>query len=216
MSKMTLTKPILIMMYGFPGAGKTHFARQMCKNIQAAHISSDRIRGGLFEKPRYDKEENQVVEHLMLYMAEEFLAAGISVIYDTSLTTYSSRRKLRDLAKKAHAGHMLVWFQIDHDTAFARVMARDRRKIDDKYARGFDRTSFDAHITAMQNPRAEENFIVLSGKHSFSMQRSTLVRHLYSLNLVNAASTSANVIKPGMVNLIPDRGDIARRNIRIR
>ena len=95
-------------------------------------------------------------------------------------------------------------------------MKRDKRRIDDKFARPFDRTGFDSYITGMQNPRQEENFVVLSGKHSFPMQRSTLVRRLYDMNLIDAESTSSNVTKPGMVNLVPTRTDLARRNIRIR
>lgn len=216
MGKISLTKPILIMMYGFPGSGKTYFARQLSNSLKAVHVSSDRIRGELFEKPRYDKEENQVVEHLTQYMAEEFLNAGVSVIYDSNGARAAQRRQLRELAQKVHAKPILVWFQVDHDTAFGRIMKRDKRRVDDKYARAFDRTGFDAYITGMQHPKQEENFVVLSGKHSFPMQRSTLVRRLYDMNLINAESTSSNVTKPGMVNLVPSRTDLERRNIRIR
>ena len=204
------------MMYGFPGAGKTYFARQLSDSLKAAHVSSERIRGELFEKPRYDKEENQVVEHLTQYMAEEFLNAGVSVIYDSNQARGLQRRQLRELAQKAHAKPILLWFQVDHDTAFGRIMKRDKRRADDKYARSFDRTAFDAYITGMQNPKAAEDFVVLSGKHSFPMQRSTLVRRLYDLNLIDAESTSSNVTKPGMVNLVPNRADLTHRTIRIR
>ena len=204
------------MMYGFPGAGKTYFARQLSDSIHAVHVSGDRIRGELFDKPRYDKEENQVVDHLTQYMAEEFLNAGVSVIYDMNMARGAQRKALRDMATRVHAKPILLWFQVDHDTAFARIMKRDKRRIDDKYARPFDRTSFDAYITGMQNPRKEEDFVVLSGKHSFPMQRSTLVRRLYDSNLISADTTSSNVTKPGMVNLVPTRADLARRNIRIR
>lgn len=216
MGKIKLTKPVLIMMYGFPGSGKTFFARQLSDSLKAAHVSSDRIRGELFEKPRYDKEEGEIVNHLTDYMIEEFLNAGVSVIYDANLVSFAQRRRIRDLAHRVHAKPILLWFQVDHDTAFGRIMKRDKRRADDKYARGFDRTGFDAYITGMQNPKQEEDFLVLSGKHSFPMQRSSLVRRLYDLNLVDAESTSSNVTKPGMVNLIPTRADLDRRSIRIR
>ena len=58
------------MLYGFPGAGKTYFARQFCENVQAAHLQSDRIRSELFEEPRYDKRENEIVSQLMNYMED--------------------------------------------------------------------------------------------------------------------------------------------------
>jgi len=216
MAKINLTKPVLIMMYGFPGAGKTYFARQLSGSLKAVHVSSDRIRGELFENPSYDKEENQVVDHLTEYMVEEFINAGISVIYDMNVAKATQRRRLRDLAQKTHSKPILLWFQVDHDTAFGRIMKRDKRRVDDKFARYFDRSGFDSYITSMQNPKHEEDFLVLSGKHSFQMQRSSLIRRLYNLNLIDAESTSSNVTKPGMVNLVPSREDLARRNIRIR
>jgi predicted kinase len=68
MAKIYPTKPFLLLFYGYPGAGKTYFARQFCTNVQAAHLQADRIRGELFENPRYDQQENDVVRQLMDYM----------------------------------------------------------------------------------------------------------------------------------------------------
>ena len=137
MSKILLTKPTLIMLYGFPGAGKTHFARQLCDSVSAAHVQSDRIRSELFEKPQYDKRENEIVTHLMDYMSEEFLSAGVSVVYDVNALRIGQRRVLRDLARKAKATHMLIWLQIDQESAMQRLLKRDRRKADDKYAASY-------------------------------------------------------------------------------
>lgn len=215
MTKLVLNKPVLVSLYGFPGSGKTHLARQLCDVIQAAHVSSDRIRGELFEKPRYDKAENEIVEHLMEYMAEEFLESGVSVIFDTNVSKGKQRASLRELAKRKHAKSLLVWLQIDHDTAFGRVMQRDKRKNDDRYARPFDRTGFDAYIGQMQNPKPTEDYVVLSGKHSFPMQRSSIMKRLFDLGLINASEVSANVVKPGLINLVPGM-EGGKRNITIR
>src|SRR6185437_13928160 len=125
MSKVAPTKPLLILLYGFPGAGKSYFARQLCEHVQAAHIHGDRIRHELFEEPRYDKQENTVVSQLMDYMTGEFLSAGVSVIYDTNSMRLSQRRTLRDMARKMHAQPLLIWLQIDIESAFTRVASRD-------------------------------------------------------------------------------------------
>lgn len=215
MSKLITNKPVLMMLYGFPGSGKTYLAKQLCDTLQAAHVSSDRIRGELFEKPRYDKAEDEIVEHLMLYMTQEFLDAGVSVVFDTNASRFAERRTLRELAQKHHAKPLLVWLQIDQETAFGRISKRDKRKKDEKYARPFDRTGFDAYVGRMQNPKQDEDYIVLSGKHSFPMQRSTLIKKLYDLGLITAEHVSAHVVKPGLVNLIPGM-DGAKRNITIR
>lgn len=219
--KVAPTQPLLIMLYGFPGAGKTYFARQLCEHLQAAHVQGDRIRGELFEQPRYDKQENDAITQLMDYMTGEFLSAGISVVYDGNVQRASQRLALRDFARRAHAHPLLIWLQMDPDTAYMRSSRRDRRKADDKYAASYDRPAFDQLIGHMQNPTPAEEYVVVSGKHSFNAQYSAVLRRLRDVGLVST-SDSAPAVKPGLVNLIPQpnpyrgRVDNARRNITIR
>lgn len=207
------------MLYGFPGSGKTYFARQLTDTLQIAHLQADRLRHELFEKPRFDAQENNLVNHLMDYMAEEFLKAGVSVIYDTNAMRQAQRRHLRELGRSVKASHLLVWIQIDQDSSFSRTQGRDRRKTDDKYALGFDSRSFEEYLSQMQNPKNEE-YVVISGKHNFSTQRSAVIKRLYEKNLVDAQSAVNRTVKPGLINLVPapnaGRVDISRRNIVIR
>lgn len=219
MAKLQLSRPTLFMLYGFPGAGKTYFARQLCEELQAAHVQSDRIRGELFEKPRFDTQENRVVTQLMQYMTEEFLGAGVSVVFDVNAMRQVQRRALRDLARKCKAEPVLVWFQVDTETAFARTAKRDRRKTDDKFAPPISRKMFDTLAAGMQNPSATEEYIVVSGKHTYQTQRSAVIRKLYQTGLLQADQANAGLAKPALINLVPSplagRVDPTRRNIRI-
>lgn len=221
MNKIAPNQPLLIMLYGFPGSGKTYFARQLSEHVQAAHVEGDRIRSELFAKPRYDKQENDVVAQLMNYMAGEFLNAGISVVYDANAMRLSQRHALRELARKAHAIPVLIWFQMDAESAFLRNTKRDHRKADDKYAAAYEQKAFEAIANHMQNPAVAEDYVVVSGKHTFNAQFNAVVRRLRDLGLLNAAE-AAPVVKPGLVNLIPKpnpyggRVDQTRRNITIR
>jgi len=207
------------MLYGFPGAGKTYFARQLCEHLQAAHIQGDRIRGELFERPQYDKEETQVITQLMDYMTGEFLNAGISVVYDTNAMRLKQRRELRELARKMHAQTLLIWLQIDHESAVARATKRDRRRNDDKFAMPIDGTIFNHVASGMQNPQNEE-YIVISGKHAFNTQLSAFMKRLRELGFATQNQTASKLVKPGLVNLVPNptagRVDMSRRNIVIR
>jgi predicted kinase len=219
MAKIYPAKPFLLLFYGYPGAGKTYFARQFCDNVQAAHLQSDRIRGELFEPPRYDKRENDIVAQLMDYMTEEFLSAGLSVAYDVNAARVKQRRMLYDMARKYGAQPLLIWFQMDQETAFGRHVKRDRRRTDDKYAAHWDRTTYDSVIGHMQNPAPGEDYAVISGKHLFNMQQSAVISKLRSKGVLAHDDASSRVIKPGLVNLVPKnqpRYDMTRRNISIR
>ena len=216
MNKTILDKPILLCLYGIPGSGKSYVARNLASSVQMAHVSADRIRNELFQQPRYDAQENAVVLHLMNYMSEEFLSAGVSVVYDVSAMRAGQRRALRELARKNHAEYMLVWLQIDAESAFARTQQRDRRTADDRYAQPLDRLSFDKTVELMQNPQDEE-YIVVSGKHSFGSQKNAVVNYLYKKGIVGSEAVQHSVAKPELINLVPFNSpfDEGRRNINV-
>lgn len=220
MAKLVPQKPFLLLLYGFPGSGKTYFARQFCDNVQAAHVQADRIRYELFEEPRYDKQENSVVLQIVDYMVEEFLSAGVSVVYDMNAMRLSQRRYLRDSARKQGAIPLLLWQQVDAESSKSRAMRRDRRRADDKYAMQPDFSTFQKIASVMQNPTMGEEYIVASGKHSFQMQYNAVLRAMYQRGILAPNLSSQNVAKPGLVNNIPNpnagRMDMSRRNITIR
>ena len=220
MAKVVPTKPVFVLLYGYPGAGKTYFARQLCEQLQAAHVQGDRIRFELFAKPRYDREENNVITQLMDYMSEEFLNAGVSVVYDANVMRLAQRRMLRDMARKAHAAPILVWLQIDVESAYLRSSKRDRRRADDKYAALMSRDNFNTIASHMQNPDSTEDYVVISGKHVFNTQFNAVINRMREQKLISLDDVSSHVTKPGLVNLVPNptagRVDMTRRNIVIR
>jgi predicted kinase len=184
-----------------------------------AHVSADRIRSELFEQPRYDAQESAIITHLMTYMAEEFLSAGLSVVYDTNAMRLAQRRNLRELARRHKADHLLVWVQIDPDSSYQRTQDRDRRTSDDKFAQPLTKDIFEKQLSGMQNPQAED-YLVISGKHTFSTQKNAILNRLYNMGLLGSEAVQQSIAKPGLINLVPSphggRVDLSRRNIVIR
>lgn len=219
MNKVALNKPVLICFYGYPGSGKSYVARNLEEVLQVARVSADRIRHELFARPRFDAQENAIVSHLMLYITEEFLRAGVSVIYDTSVNRVGHRRRLRELAHKHRAQYFLVWLQTDPENAFLRTQRRDKRTQDDKFSEEQTKTSFNQQTALMQNPGVDETYLVISGKHTFLSQKNAILNRLHQLRLVSDESVQSHVAKPELVNLIPNphagRVDLSRRNISI-
>lgn len=193
-------------------------ARNLENVLNIARVSADRIRHELFGHPRYDSQENAIVNHIMNYMAEEFLKSGVSVVFDTNAMRVGQRRHLRELAKINNADYILVWLQIDPDAAFIRTQHRDRRTKDDRYSEQQTRSTFDKQLAQMQNPQ-DEQYIVISGKHAFISQKSAIINRLYQMGLISSSSVQGNVAAPGLVNLVPNpqagRVDFSRRNINV-
>jgi len=220
MEKIQPSQPVLLLLYGFPGSGKTYFARQFNESFEAAHLEQDRIRYELFQQPRFTKQENFALNRIMEYMTSEFLHAGISVIYDMNAMRLSQRLTLREMARKHKAAVVVVWFQVDADTAYLRNVKRDRRKHDDRFAVGYDVQAFKQLANYMQHPEPTEDFVVVSGKHSFAGQMSTVFKKLADMKAVKHSHAAHKMIKPELVNLVPQTNDNnvrgSKRNIVLR
>ena len=154
----------------------------------------------------------------MNYMTEEFLSAGLSVIYDTNAMRSAQRKALREMAAKHRAHYILIWLQIDHLSALTRSQKRDKRTNDEHYAQVHSQASFDNYIAHMQNPN-DEPYLVISGKHTYNTQKNAIYNKLYQMGLIKAETIQSSVARPDLVNLIPTPPpfipDDPRRNISI-
>ena len=219
MQKNRLVNQTLILLYGLPGSGKSFFARQASDLLHIPHISSDRIRYELFEKPTYSKEEQTIVLNLMYMMLEEYAKLGLSAIFDVSINKLQDRRAIRDLARKYNMTPLLVWLQADTESCFFRAKSRDLRKADDKYSTEISRELFDQIEKTMQAPQ-NEDALVISGKHLFDSQKNALLRRLKEMQLLVTEDMPAkSMAKPELVNLVSraqmaaGRVDSGRRNV---
>lgn len=217
--KITPKQPFVISMYGFPGSGKTAFARQMSEELGIIHLQEDRILHELFGgsiSPATKKASRKV----MNFILGDYLKAGMSVMYDASVLRASERRRVREITHQYRAANLLVWLQVDPETCFDRTRKRDHRKADDKYAPDYTEDDFREILSYMQNPNLED-YIVVSGKHTFNTQRSAVVKRLMDMGIISVEEAAQNIVKPGLMNLVPKsnlqmRGDIINRNIPLR
>lgn len=207
------------MLYGYPGSGKTSFSRQMSEELGVIHLQEDKIRHDLFGS-NTSSGAFKATRKVLDFMTRDYLKAGISIMYDAHVIRASDRRKVREMAHEAKAASLLIWLQVDPETTYERTNKRDRRKADDKYAEEYDENTYRNILGHMQNPN-NEDYIVVSGKHTFSTQHSSVIKRLFDMRVLTAEEATANVVKPELMNLVPKsniqlRGDIIHRNISIR
>lgn len=213
-TRLTPHKPFLMMLYGYPGCGKTYFSKQFANEFTTAvALNADKLAHGLNLRPNNDAYLVKIIDYLVV----NYLESGISVILDMPVMRSNTRKKYRSIATKNNAQPVLLWMQIDPDSAFIRTKFRaknDKSKIYNDYSK----SEFQTIGTQMQNPTNEE-FYVLSGKHTYKTQSGTAMNILAKLRVVSLEEANKNVPKPELVNLVPKnisgRGDF-RRNISIR
>ena len=120
--------PILYMMMGYPGAGKTTTAQLIAKLTGAVHISSDKMRLALFPKLEFTPEEHQILYKELDHITKELLKAGKDVIYDANLNRLIHRKEKYDVCRKVGAKPELIWVQTDKKVAKKRAMHDSRRQ----------------------------------------------------------------------------------------
>jgi len=86
---------MIVVICGLPGVGKTTLARGLAPLINAAVLSTDKIRKELIATPTYIWQERRLVYDVMTLIAKYCQNAGINCILDATFTTENSRKELR-------------------------------------------------------------------------------------------------------------------------
>ena len=209
MTTYQLSKPVLIMLAGFPGAGKSHFAKQLADELGLAYVDGERLRQELFSSPVGDSSENRVVRRVALYMTGELLKAGGSVVVDISAPTVKSRQVLRSLARKYKAEALLIWVQTDASTAYKRSQ-RAYRKLT---GQGLDKTEFKRVCQLLESPKGEA-MVAISGQHIFKTQQAKVIQKLMLMGLIPQPASLPQPIARRSRPKLGGRIDYPRRRLR--
>ncbi len=95
--------PILVMLSGPPGVGKSTIARELRKRLGAAIVESDFVRGTLFPHPVFDEAESARVFDVCHFLIERFLRRGEPVIMDATNLIEAHRETVCALAERCRA-----------------------------------------------------------------------------------------------------------------
>ncbi|MCB0571375.1 MAG: AAA family ATPase [Phaeodactylibacter sp.] len=113
-----LPRPLLIVVLGLPGAGKTTFARALSERLGARHFNTDIIREELGLSGRYSPADKERVYEAMAAHAKAALRENQAVIVDGTFYHPSLRAPYRQMS--ADAGCPLHWIQPEAPEALSR------------------------------------------------------------------------------------------------
>lgn len=178
MKSLNLARPHILLIVGSPGAGKSFFARQFSETFGAPVVCQNRIRFELFDSPSFSNDESDLVNRLMMYQVEELLKSGRTFMLDGGGNARSDRVRLGQIARKAGYDVGIIWVQADLPTCRLRSLKRNPDKSDDdKYSPSISEEVFDAMSRRFTEP-TRENFVAISGKHTYNTQAKMVLRKL--------------------------------------
>jgi predicted kinase len=157
-----MKKPVLYLMFGYPGAGKTTVASLIHEVTGAEHLSSDQIRLELFPEPTFSQEEHNKLYTEIDARTKALLAAGKDVIYDANLNRYSHRQEKYAICEAVGAQSKLIWVQTPREVAKLRAQQTDRLHLWPKNET--PDAMFERIADVIEEPWESENYVTIAGE----------------------------------------------------
>lgn len=159
-----MTRPTLYLFMGYPGAGKTTVARIIREATDGVHLWADFERHVLFDEVTHSREESRVLYDHLNHTADDLLAQGRCVIYDTNFNFRADRDKLRAIAARHGANTVVIWMTTDRELARKRATEESTDK-DTRVWGNMELTDFNRLSDHLQEPDSDEQVIQIDGAH---------------------------------------------------
>lgn len=197
MKSLNLTKPHLIVVVGIPGAGKTFFGHQFSTTFNAPYLRYDE----LFEF----SQDGSTVDRIWDFTLDKLAQTKQTLLLEGPGATRNERRQLSELARAYGYQTLYIWVQTEPGTAEMRA-TKGVGRVKPLYP--LSSKEFDERANAFEALGAGENYMVISGKHTYASQAKNVLQKLTQPRSEKAKSVPATT-RPPLAQ--PSQPDAQRR-----
>ncbi|MCS7287317.1 MAG: ATP-binding protein [Anaerolineae bacterium] len=127
--------PVLVMLSGLPGTGKSYLARKLSERVPFVIVESDFVRKTLFNPPSYSSRESALVHKVCHILIDRLLKKGLRVIFDATNLSEVHREYVYRLAERNNAKLVIIQTVAPEEVVRERLekrhTARDNHDISD-------------------------------------------------------------------------------------
>ena len=121
-----LARPVLVVVVGLPGTGKSYFSRRLAERFPMAVLETDALRKALFGQPTYSPEESARLFRAVHSLIESLLRRGIPVLLDATNLVEANREHLYHIAEKTGARLILARTEAPPEVVRERLARRQQ------------------------------------------------------------------------------------------
>ena len=120
-------QPVLVMLCGLPGTGKSTLTRRLADQLPAVSVESDLVRQTVFTPPAYTAGESQQVHKVCHILIGWYLRHYYHVIYDATNLYEHHRQMAYRLAARTGARSVVAEITASDEVVRERLAPRRRR-----------------------------------------------------------------------------------------
>jgi predicted kinase len=120
--------PVVYIVFGLPGSGKSYFASRWAEMINASYVNSDQARKEMYEHPTYSIAEKESVYQHLLDTMKKAINDGRTIVLDA---TFSNNHIRRAFEEEGVDKASVRFIEITTDESITRERLKEKRLFSD-------------------------------------------------------------------------------------
>ena len=119
-----VARPVLVVVSGLPGSGKSFFSQRLTQQVPLAILEIDVLRKALFGQPTYSGTESARLFKACHLLISKLLKRSVPVLFDATNLVEARREYLYHIADGLGVKLILVYIKASADVVYKRLESR--------------------------------------------------------------------------------------------